>query len=1241
MSSSMSSMSFHEGALEDALGDTLGNVFSHLLGPDGRAVGSTFGSTLGSTIEWTMGPAPQSSGPVTGSVLNMPSILLSVLILAALFLAALSLISVSSRTPWRRWFLDWFLNRVPGHTPNPAINPASADIPAQPQLNTMASLRSLFHPTQTTPASKGQGINRLNRFNRFNQLPMLTGSPSPKSHRSAQRHTLRPSTHRTAGLGVNAEVEEMMAQLHRSQEALSQSEAKYRELVEHIPGVVYEADVDDVMSTTYISPVVEELLGFPARAWIRNPSFWYEHVHPEDRQKLTYVTRSNSAQRTHLTSEYRLIARNGRTIWVRDESRVIRDSQTGRVYLQGVMIDITARKEAEAQLRYVNEHDALTGLYNRAYFEDVLSRLQSEVDAQVATEAAFIIVDIHALKMINDAYGYAAGDTLLRDLADLLRACIQAHITPPTDAVVLARTAGDEFVVILTGPYTAHLNNIMVEIRQRVDAMKAHANGRAAGRQPQLSISMGSATHQPEELLTHTLQRADRALYQQKVLNRPLHALERLLGPRLNVLLSHTHGNNLSLLTHNLQPADARNASQLKELQQAEATYQQFIEQLPVTTYISLPDEQNSIMYISPQIQQILGFSPEEFLRAPDLWTRQIDSADRERVLTTCQAIYKQGTPAELEYRMVTRQGQRVFIHDEFWPIFNEQGQLSYVQGVMMDVTAQHLAEARSKAFSALGAQLSATTDVSDAADIILQVADQLLDWDAASISLSSVEDKTLLQTLLMIDTEQGHRHTVRDHESRLFPGSLLHWVLEEGKGLVLHESEIVERVTKRDLRPFGDANHPPKTVLVVPVRNGARTIGLMCVHSYKPNAYTQVDLDTLQALAGHCGGALERIWAEQMLRNQQATLQTISNAVSGRHNIRETLNDICFRVNQQLGTDATGIVLLSPDGTRLACAGSHGFYEEQIPESIPVDITHAGRAIRERRTIHVQYFQFYLPGDVASPPHSIMRSQRYQSVTHASPEPNVAYLGVPLLLNDRPVGVLELFRYVGFPTHSQWHSFLQSLAHQVAVAIDSARLVQDVQRANQELAQAYGSTIEGWSRALDMRDKETEGHSQRVTEMTVRLAKAFGFSDEQLKNVRYGALLHDIGKLAIPDHILFNVGPLSQDEWAVMRRHPEYARQMLGNVDYLKPALDIPYSHHERWDGNGYPRGLKGEEIPLAARIFAVVDVWDALRSSRRYREGLPDMAVRDYLRADAGVHLDPQVVDRFLTMLDSQAEV
>ena len=192
-----------------------------------------------------------------------------------------------------------------------------------------------------------------------------------------------------------------------------------------------------------------------------------------------------------------------------------------------------------------------------------------------------------------------------------------------------------------------------------------------------------------------------------------------------------------------------------------------------------------------------------------------------------------------------------------------------------------------------------------------------------------------------------------------------------------------------------------------------------------------------------------------------------------------------------------------------------------------------------------------------------------------------------------------------------------------------------NLEHANAELRTAYDATIEGWSLAMDLRDKETEGHTQRVTDLTLKLAEAAEINPEELVHIRRGALLHDMGKLGIPDAILNKPGKLNDEEWELMHRHPQMVYDMLHPIEYLHPALDIPYCHNEKWDGTGYPRKLKGEEIPLAARIFAIVDVWDALTSDRPYRKALQQEDALKYLRDQSGIHFDPQVVDLFFKII------
>jgi HD-GYP domain-containing protein (c-di-GMP phosphodiesterase class II) len=289
---------------------------------------------------------------------------------------------------------------------------------------------------------------------------------------------------------------------------------------------------------------------------------------------------------------------------------------------------------------------------------------------------------------------------------------------------------------------------------------------------------------------------------------------------------------------------------------------------------------------------------------------------------------------------------------------------------------------------------------------------------------------------------------------------------------------------------------------------------------------------------------------------------------------------------------------------------------------SLRLDQDQAGQAVLEKKVIHIE--------DLRTTSTQFTRRELLAS------EGFVTYFGIPLIAKGEVKGVMEIFHRSLLQVDMEWLNFLDSLGWQTAIAVDNALLFEGMQRSNFDMEIAYEATIEGWSKALDLRDKETEGHTQRVTEMSLKLAPALGIREEQLVHMRRGALLHDIGKMGVPDHILLKPGPLTDEEWKIMRMHPQFAHDLLAPISYLQPALDIPYCHHEKWDGTGYPNGLKGDLIPLAARIFAVIDVWDAVTSDRPYRPAWSKSKALDYIRECSRTHFDPQVVDMFLNNFD-----
>ena len=379
------------------------------------------------------------------------------------------------------------------------------------------------------------------------------------------------------------------------------------------------------------------------------------------------------------------------------------------------------------------------------------------------------------------------------------------------------------------------------------------------------------------------------------------------------------------------------------------------------------------------------------------------------------------------------------------------------------------------------------------------------------------------------------------------------------------------------------------------------------------------------KALSGMVLDITERKHAEEKSKaqvEQLAALRSIDMAIISIADIHVSLKMVLKEAIQQLRVDAACVLLLNSVSQTLEYTEGLGFQKAiGAMQSVDLGEGFAGLAALERRTVSATNI-------VESP-------LKFRQKPLLEDENFISIYAVPLIIKGQVRGVLEIFSRSILTPDQAWLNFLETLAGQTAIAIDNATLFEGLQKSNFELMQAYDTTLQGWSHAMDLRDRETEGHTLRVTETTVQLARAAGMSEEELVHVRRGALLHDIGKMGVPDAILLKPGKLTDEEWVEMRKHPQYAHEMLAPIAYLKPALDIPYCHHEKWDGTGYPRGLKGEQIPLAARLFAVVDIWDALRSDRPYRKGWNDGKVYEYLKSLSGTHLDPKAVELFFKVM------
>ncbi len=365
-----------------------------------------------------------------------------------------------------------------------------------------------------------------------------------------------------------------------------------------------------------------------------------------------------------------------------------------------------------------------------------------------------------------------------------------------------------------------------------------------------------------------------------------------------------------------------------------------------------------------------------------------------------------------------------------------------------------------------------------------------------------------------------------------------------------------------------------------------------------------------------------ERNQAREKIQSQfehLSALRRIDQVISSNFDLDFSLSEILAQVMQELHVDAADILLLNTVLNVLESAVDRGFRSNCANHrQVLLSDSYAGRAALERQLVQIP--------NLDEDPNNPLLAKSFAG------EALVCYYGRPLVAKGKVLGVLEVFHRSPLDPDQEWFDFFESLAGQAAIAIENSMLFHGLERSNMELGLAYDATIEGWSRALDLRDKETEGHTLRVTDMTGKLGRVFGLDDVELANARWGALLHDIGKMGVPDMILLKPGPLTDEEWVKMKRHPTFAYELLSPIRYLRLALDIPYCHHEKWDGSGYPRGLKGKQIPLTARIFAVVDVWDALTADRPYRAAWTQDKARQHIRESSGTYFDPEVVDKFM---------
>lgn len=640
-----------------------------------------------------------------------------------------------------------------------------------------------------------------------------------------------------------------------------------------------------------------------------------------------------------------------------------------------------------------------------------------------------------------------------------------------------------------------------------------------------------------------------------------------------------------------------------------------------VKSLVLVIDQNGSIIYASPSSEDMIGYPAQDLLG--DGWWQlsRSDAVEAEGEKALMRRVAKGEIPLPekpYEQAIRTKPGEIRWIE---WQ--DVLGPNKTVIGVGRDVTQQKVAEratrqrlAEQEAIREFSTALRQADRVEDMLPLILDLTLHVLRMERGSIWMY----KPLMDHLEMVTVrgyidQQGNEVQIRPQK----PG-------EGISGFVFSTAKpFVSEDFGNDLRiPEYTRNLVPPKIggAAVPIRSEKAVLGVIFVNVDLPRIVEKHEVDLLTTLAEIAGNAIQRSTLNEKTMQQLSqfkALSEIDQAILSNLDLQYNLRLLVENVVHQLGVDAANVMLFDPVMQTLESVQGAGFHTLGfVRRVIDLGEGYAGRAGEHRKIVHVERLD--------------LQTDNPRLAKALAGEGFTSYYGIPLVAKGELRGVLEIFNRSPLGPDEEWFGLLNALASRAALAIDTIKVLENLERSNQDLTLSYDATIEGWSRALDLRDRETEGHSQRVTELGLELARRIGLNQKQLKNFRRGALLHDIGKMGVPDTILFKPGSLSEDEWTVMKKHPAFAQEMLIDIAYLKDALEIPYSHHERWDGSGYPLGSKREEIPLSARIFAVADVFDALTSDRPYRKAWTKEKTLAYIKEESGKLFDPAVVDVFL---------
>ena len=1004
----------------------------------------------------------------------------------------------------------------------------------------------------------------------------------------------------------------------RAEEAVGLAEANYRSIFENAPVGIYQSTPEGRYLS--VNPVLARIYGYTSPeemlAAIENITAQI-YVNPADRARFARLMDENGLVSDFIAENNR---KDGAPIWIQTSARAVKDASGGILYYEGFITDITERRRMEETVVESEER-------YRHIFENAMESI-----TQTTPEGRFITANPAAAHM----QGYDSPQELIADISSIER---QFYVQPGRRQEFIrlmekeGSVTGFESEVFRKDGTTAwvsensravrdehgsllYYEGVSADITERKRAEQALQRSEEKYRQI-FENAMEAITQttpdgkyltanpaavqmlgydSPQELIA-AISDIEHQFYVEPGRRREFIGRMEKEGvitgfeseffrkdgstawiSENSRAVRDEHG---SLLYYEGTAVDVTERKRAEQaLLRSEEKYRHIFENAMESITQTTPD--GKFITANPAAAQTLGYdSPQEMIAGVSDIERQfyVQPGRRQEFISLME---KEGSVTGFESEVFRRDGSIAWVSENSRAVRDEHGCLLYYEGTTVDITDSRRAQEQLRASEEKYRSLFANIPFSIAHCRMIFDGDVPVDYEYIAVN-PAFEETTGLKDVAgkkVSDVIPGY--------PRNNPESLAVF----GRVARTGESTRWEHYLA-DLDvwfSFTVFRRAPDEIVIVTEDISSRK-----------HAEAKVNLQ------------VERL----------AALNAIDHAISSSFDLNLSLSVLLLHAVKELKVDAADVLLFNPNLNVLEYFIGRGFHMKNVEATrLHLGDELADHLIMERQSLIIP--------NIAANELTASRAKSLEA------ESFIRYCAVPLINKGKIKGVLEVFHRAPLEPDKEWLGFLNTLSEQAALAIDNHELFDGMQRSNDELRLAYDTTIEGWSHALDLRDKETEGHTQRVKEMTLKLAQAAGMREEEMIHVRRGVLLHDIGKLGVPDDILLKPGALTDEEWTIMRQHPVYAYELISPIEFLRQALDIPYCHHEKWDGTGYPRGLKGEQIPLAARLFTVVDVWDALSSDRPYRRRWSKEKVMDYIRSLSGTYFDPHAVELFFEVFD-----